>query len=44
MIKIMFGIALILWGACQIFAFIKYSYDERKRLYDEFYSNKEPKE
>lgn len=43
MTKIIFGIALILWGACQIFTFIKYSYDERKRLY-ELYSNKERKE
>ena len=38
-----FGIVLLLWGICQICAFIRYSYNERKRLY-ELYSNKELEE
>lgn len=42
MTKIIFGIILLFWGFCQIFTFIKYNYDERKRLY-ELYGNKEIK-
>lgn len=42
MIEKMLGVVLLFWGICQIYTFIKYNYDERKRLH-ELYRNKESK-